>query len=237
MLFWSLASWYSVVKDSGQVFVHEDGSFTKEDRNLISRLLPQSKLIDYAHATQTARDEWLKNYPHTLKYRLDRKYVFTAKLVDPRFVSSVPARLLLDTDILWFSKPRELLQRLKSGKNPFFMLGKSNKSFQFAAGDFLDEKFSALNAGIIGYNVAEYDPRDLEAFCAKMGPASDPYFIEQSGHAWILSRRAEILPLDPGRYIIKGPINEQIVARHYTGPRRELYWIEGAKLLKDKILK
>src|SRR3989338_7348645 len=180
MLFWSLASWYKMVKNSGQVFIHEDGSFSEEDRNLIAKLLPNARLVDKKWAASLAEQVWLKDLPTALKSRLDKRYVFAVKLMDARFVSDAPARLLLDTDILWFREPTELLQKLKSGKNP--------------------------------------------------------YFIEQSGHAWILSRHARILPLDPARYIIKGPVNSETVVRHYTGPRRELYWIEGVKILKDKIL-
>jgi len=236
MLFWSLASWYKIVENSGQVFIHEDGSFSEEDRNLIAKLLPNARLVDKKWAASLAEQVWLKDLPNALKYRLDKRYVFAVKLMDARFVSDAPARLLLDTDILWFREPTELLQKLKSGKNPFFMLGKTNLSFQFADGGYLDEKLSAFNAGIIGYNAAHYPASDLEEFCKKMGPQSNPYFIEQSGHAWILSRHARILPLDPARYIIKGPVNSETVVRHYTGPRRELYWIEGVKILKDKIL-
>lgn len=236
MLLWSVASWYRVVENSGQVYIHEDGSFNSQDRDLVSELLPQAKFIDYDWATSEAKENWLKDFPNAGKYRLDKRYIFAIKLMDTRFISNAPSRLLLDTDILWYEEPRELLDKLKAGTNPFFMLGKANLSFQFADGSYLEEKLSAFNAGIIGYNAEHYPIGDLEEFCKKMGPQSNPYFIEQSGHAWILSRHAEILPLDPSRYIIKGPINEQTVVRHYTGPRRELYWIEGIKRLKDKIL-
>jgi hypothetical protein len=244
MLLWSLASWYEVVPESGQVYVHEDGSFTKEDQEIVLRLLPNAKLIDYVWATKQATADWLKDMPHAKEYREhanelinSKRYVFAIKLVDPRFISDAPARLLLDTDILWFKHPAELLQRLKAETNPFFLEGKSNLDFQFADGTYLADNLSLFNAGVIGYNLRHYQLPDLERFCAKMGPNTNPYFMEQAGHSWILSQNAEIRPLESKNHVIEGILGPDLVVKHYTGPRREQYWYEGVACLKSSILK
>jgi hypothetical protein len=235
MLLWSLASWYQVVLQSGRVYIHEDGSFSEEDRKIVAKLFPQAEIIDYEWATTQALEIWLKNSPYARSFRQNQKVVFATKLVDPYFVSPASARLLLDTDVLWFRTPTEILDLLHKQTHPFFLAGRVPMNFVFA-----DNKFPAdiatLNAGIIGYAKQDYQLADLEEFCQKIGPQSDLYFFEQAGHAYVLSRHNRIQALDKQTYFIRGRVDQNTVVKHYTRPRREEYWFEGIRILKQRIL-
>jgi hypothetical protein len=236
MLLWSIASWYRAAATFPQLYIHEDGSFTDDDRRVIQRLLPHATIVARPWADSQAVRVWLKGLSAARTLRRDPRYVFAVKLMDPFFVSSAPARLLVDTDVLWFRTPGEVHAALREGGNPFFMQGGAHEGFQFNDGTILDARLSAFNAGIIGYHRAQYRLDDLEAFCARVGPHTNPYLLEQSGHAWILSRHATVQGLDTGAYIIKGSVGARTVAKHYTGPRREQFWFEGIPRLQSLII-
>ncbi|KKR75567.1 MAG: hypothetical protein UU18_C0002G0002 [Parcubacteria group bacterium GW2011_GWB2_40_8] len=240
MLFWALASWHRVVPDSGQVYIHEDGSFTADDHKILSKLAPNVIVVDYQQATKAALTVWLKDFPAALSYRSkplkDKRYVLAIKLIDPRFVGDAPMKLVLDTDILWFKEPQEILKFLQMNEKIFFMKGVSQMDFEFADGGKLSQNIGLVNSGIVGYCVQNYLPEDLEKFCQRIGEKSNPHFIEQAGYAHILTKHAEPVFLDGDKYIIKGQVRENTVSKHYTGPRREVFWFEGVKVLRKTIL-
>ena len=57
------------------------------------------------------------------------------------------------------------------------------------------------------------------------------HFIEQAGYSYCLKN---IEPLNIGQYIVKGRVESQTVMRHYTSPRRVLFYAEGLRILKNK---
>lgn len=251
MLLWAVASWCRAVPETGQIYVHEDGSFTAADRALLARVAPHVRVIDLDGASRQAHDAWLADFPEARKKRdAYRDYVFIIKLIDPYFVSPAPARLILDTDILWFAEPEELLARIRDDRQtPFMQQGERHvvksaadeqgrvEAFRFTDGTSVEPALFALNSGIVGYHTSEFSLRDLETFCARIDIAAPFHFYEQVGYAWILSQHAEIRPLSAEAYLIRGSVREGVVARHYTGPRRDQFSSEGIRLLARCILK
>lgn len=234
MLLWSLAGWYLVVPKSGQVFIHEDGSFTDQDRTMIKKLLPHARLIDYGWAKERFA-KWLKNHPMTRKFREhDERYIFSIKLIDPYFVSSAPKRLILDTDLIWFRKPDELLQSLREGKTCFMKAG-VKMFYKFADGQELSEDIAWMNSGVIAYQVQDFSLNALEEFCRRNGEDNPSRVIEQAGYAYVLSSGLPYSYLPQEKYHIKGPITDPVVVKHYTGPKRELYWLQGVPEIRMKI--
>lgn len=241
MLLWALASWYQVVPDSGQVYIHEDGSFTAKDKEIISKLLSNAIFIDFLEANEKARTDWLKNLSKTKVYRekavKDRRYILAVKLIDPYFVSESPIHLIIDTDILWFEYPKEILELLKQKRGNFVMTGNSLMDFKFKDNTHLPENLAIVNSGIVGYKVDNYFLSGLEEFCEKIDTETNPqYFTEQAGYSYILNKGGIINMLNKENYIIKGELKKGVSAKHYTGPRREQYWFEGVRILKNKIL-
>ncbi len=247
MMLWSLASWYAVVPESGQVYIHEDGSFTDTDRKLLAILLPQAKLIRFADAFKMAREKWLLNYPEALKYResaeKDKSHIYAVKLIDPRFVGQAPIKLILDTDLLWFLKPEELLTSLLLGKTPFAMMGHAGENaetvhmdFEFQDHSLLPPLLDNLNSGVVGYHIKDFQLKDLDKFCSLRGENTNPHFIEQAGYAWILSQNKPFTFLNKDQYHIKHAVHRNTVMKHYTSPRREYFWHEGVRILSKTIL-
>ncbi len=239
LLLWSLASWHRVVPNSGRVFIHEDGSFTARDRQLIGRLLPHAAVVDFAWATREAHDEWLQGMPAARALRDNyAKHILIVKLVDPRFVSDAPKRLILDSDMLWFEEPTELLGHLENYTQPFFQYGgPTGEEFRFADNSLLAASLHELNSGIVGYATGDFSLSDLEQYALKADPKKHRHFIEQSGYAWVLDRAGKgIRTLDRRAYTVREPVESGVVLKHYTGPRREQMTLEGMRILKPHLL-
>lgn len=232
MLLWSLASWYAVTDKSGQVYIHEDGTFTKLDRDIIKKFLPNAIVVDRAWATSQVQD-WLAQYPAALSFRKNEgHYIYALKFIDPYFVSKTPARLVIDIDVLWFENPQEVLDRLLNKKNPFMMRGHVAMDYRFADGTALGGELQMANAGIIGYQKDNYSLERLEEFFQRNGKDNPSRLIDQACYVYILSHASGFSYLDEQLYSLKP--KSGLVARHYTGPVREKFWFEGVKNLKSK---
>jgi hypothetical protein len=235
MLLWALASWHKIITDVAQVNVHDDGTFTVDDRELIKSLFPYAKIIDYKWATENATTNWLCDLPAARFYRAERKYYKAVKLIDPYFISRSHAVLILDTDVLWFRQPVELINSIHYGQSSLFWPNPKSNSFLFKNGMNLRPDLTYLNSGLVYYKKEDFDLSILEEFCQNIGPQMDPPFRDQPGYAYILGGLNSYYTLPIDKYIIKGPVQERTVAKHYTGPRREQFWFEGVRLLHKEL--
>ncbi len=241
MLLWSMASWYWVTSgDSGRVYIHGDGTFTAADKQILARILPQAVIVPYEEIGKKVVAALSGRFPAAYHYRklslTDRRYIFNLKLVDPFFASDNDVKLILDADLLWFSRPQELLQDLAQKRLPVFMGGHGKMDFVFSDGSELPEDIAGVNSGIVGYESKQFSLDVLEEFYSKINSRANPHFVEQAGYAYILTRDSQPNFLPADRYQIKGPANPQTVMKHYTNPRREQFWFEGVKMLANKLL-
>jgi hypothetical protein len=240
MLLWSLASWYRAVGESGRVYIHDDGTFTGTDKQILGRLLPQATIVDCEEMGQKIVAALARSFPAAHHYRslsfLDRRYIFNLKLIDPFFAGGADVKLILDSDLLWFLKPEELLRSISSNHLPVFMGGLGEMDFVFSDGSSLPKEISGINSGIVSYRRDQFNLKDLDEFYSHVDSRANPHFVEQAGYAYVLTRRSQPNFLPANKYQIKGPANPQTVMKHYTNPRREQFWFEGVKILAAKLL-
>ncbi len=231
LLMWSLRSWHAVVPSSGQVYIHEDGSFTARDRALVAKIFPNAVIVDWDASTEQVQSHWLKEMSQTRLYRIERSNVLMIKLIDPYFTGNASMRLILDTDMLWFAKPTEIIEALASRREMPFMMHARQGIFHLGDGTDMPQELSDLNSGIVGYRTADFDLGMVEEFFSK--GTKYTHFIEQACYAWVLSKKSGVVPLDSKRYVIKENAAGSVV-KHFTGPRREEFWFEGVALINTK---
>ena len=239
MLLWSLGSWFHFVPDSGKVYIHDDGTLTGADRELLKSYDPDLVIIDYAKSSEAVLEK-LRGFPRAHASRgkslADKRYVFNLKLIDPLFAGGSGCKLILDSDLLWFQRPVALLEALSQNRLPVFMGGFGEMDFKFSDGSVLPAEIAGVNSGIVGYRQDDFSLPVLEEFFARVGDDTNPHFVEQAGYAYILTRSKKPNFLPAGKYLIKGRVGGETAMKHYTSPRREQFWFEGVKLLKDKLL-
>ncbi|KKS41287.1 hypothetical protein A3H03_03070 [Candidatus Kuenenbacteria bacterium RIFCSPLOWO2_12_FULL_42_13] len=242
MLAWSLASWLYQTKVLPEIYLHADGSLTKDDELLLHHIFPRLRIIDPAEVKDKIVSA-LADYPHIRAYRDNYKKhpVYLPKLIDPYFVSHAPYKLFFDVDVLFFAYPKEVLANI-SAKIPFMAAGNVDMflteglaGFRYADGACPKDAPGFVNGGIVGYPEEGFSLSALDYFFERCGPTSQYRLIEQAGYAYILNRNKNFQKLDQRQYHIKGAVGENTVTKHYTGPRREEFWSEGVKILKKRI--
>ncbi len=150
------------------VYIHEDGTFTDRDRQLIARLLPHAVLVDPELIRQTMIEQWLVDRPATRRYRQEKSSVFAIKLMDPYFVGNTNGVLVLDTDVLWFKHPHELLDHIVNYQAPVFWDARGKKPLRFKNGEWRKEDLSSLNTGVVYYQKRDFNLEILGEFCQKL---------------------------------------------------------------------
>jgi hypothetical protein len=236
MMLWSLASYYQVVETIGQLYLHNDGSLTVRDLGVIRRLLPNAIIIESEKFKDNYADE-LSRYPVIKRFRENYPQFFSfKKIVDPYFVSDRKIRLIFDTDILWFKRPVELEDEI-SRLCPHSYMQANNVKIEvtFNDGTSLDENLAGYNAGIILYSTENFSLQKFSSFLEKLDVSRERnlHFADQAGHAYALSK---LQTLPAARYSIRKAIDSETTAKHFTSPRRPLFYTEGVFSLADTIL-
>jgi len=238
MLFWSLASFFSVTSLRGRLYVHSDGSLSRTDKDTLARLLPGSQVIEPGEVFEKYADV-LQHYSAIETFRRNTKrFFYMKKLLDPYLFSGATMRLVLDTDILWFSQPVDIERVIKNQLHESIMLqGKSTGCYvTFQDGSRTSDKQSQYNAGMIVYHKDSLSLDKVNDYLERLDTSDSTrdIFAEQAGYASCLAH-LDWLPTHV--YSIKHAVDANTVMRHYTGPRRVLFYAEGIPLVQQKLRK
>ncbi|OGY50281.1 MAG: hypothetical protein A3J65_04600 [Candidatus Buchananbacteria bacterium RIFCSPHIGHO2_02_FULL_45_11b] len=240
ILIWSLFSFYQVSEFFGQLFIHNDGSLTNRDKAILKKFFPGAIIIEPAEALDCF-DKKLADYPLIKKYRLEYpEFFLLKKLIDPYCVSQKPWRLIIDSDLLWFKNPdfigREILGQ--NAPNSYMIKGEDFSRHPnyvyFKDGSKLEDNLANFNSGAVFYAKENFALDKLQEYFAKIDKDNkqNNHFIEQAGYAYCLKN---LKPLTPDKYLISAKAGPDAVLRHYTSPKRPLFYLEGLKKIINKI--
>lgn len=230
---WSLGSFYNNSENRGQLYIHDDGSLDENDINIFKKYFPSSKIVNTNDFFESYADE-LTRYPLLMKFRGTKKYYMLKKLVDQYFVSDKKYRLFIDSDLIWLKNPREIEQEIENGcQNSLMTRGEKphpELTVHYKENGKLSEDLAIFNSGIVLYKKENFNLEKLEDYLALVDTDNNlnDHFIEQAGFACCLER-LKSLPYE--RYTIKNKLSDQVVVKHYTGPRRFMFWVEGVDVL------
>ncbi len=230
-MLWAMSSFYAVSETIGSLTIHNDGTLTPSELELIKRVIPGVRIVRKEDLTAEAERVFAK-YPHVLAFFKTSLWQ-ARKLLHPYLVSQRPCMMQLESDILWFKKPDFLKEALaKDFPKPFAMSNNEPCPVPFADGTELDPHLSMMNSGFMLYHKTDFSLDRLEAYLIHTG-ASKNHFIEQGGYA---SAFGDFQELPENLYTIKGTNEEDAIMRHYTGPVRGKYFIRGIPyLLKNSL--
>lgn len=233
---WALASFYHFSNTIGDLYIHSDGSLTKNDFKVLNKLFPRAVIVDSKNFLKDYSAE-LDKHPILKEFRANNKNFSFKKIIDPFFISPKKFRLIIDSDILWFKDFVEV-QQVLSGHDTSSYMQNNGEAFEviFKDGTKLARDLSYANAGIILYNRNNFDMDKLAEFLTKLDKNNHKslHFADQYGYAYCLKN---LKFLDVNKYSLKKEVTIDVVARHYTSPRRPLFFIEGLEYLKNIILK
>jgi hypothetical protein len=229
---------YSLLYYAGRplrVVVHNDGTLDARCGEILGGLFPGIHIIprEEADSVVTAALE-KQGFRNCLELR--RRHIFGLKLFDPFIFSHTPSYVTLDSDILTFSVPHEILDTgfgAVNGTTPHLY---SPDCWDYSMA-LSPEKLHAtglklayrLNAGLLKIQRAGFSLERVEAAISRLdllGRDSVLFYSEQTVYACELPFHGAVR-LDPERYTICGdPDDDKIVTGHYCGdyyPKTRFY--------------
>ncbi|UOE48323.1 hypothetical protein MTO98_28340 [Mucilaginibacter sp. SMC90] len=208
----------------------DDGSFNTELIARVAKQLPGAQVITQAHIGQNLQ----KNLPEARYPYLHKKravYPHIKKLTDVHTIPGDDWKLVLDSDMLFWHKPAELINWLNNPQQPLHMVdcteayGYSQQLMEQLAGSSIKP---LLNVGAIGLKSAGINWDKLENWAKTLEEQEGTsYYLEQALSAMLIGN-ADATVLKAGDYIVN-PTPDQIktqtgVLHHYVDLSKEGYF-------------
>lgn len=230
-LLWALKSFYRYAGRHYALCIHEDGTLPAAAADELRSHFPDARLILRAEADRAVLPE-LEAYPRCLAFR--KSNTLSLKVFDFRHYLQSERMLLIDSDVLFFSEPVELLRRIE---NPAYQLNSVNADVASAytvdpaevKSRFGFDLGPCFNSGLGLIHKDSLRLEWIEEFLSLSGVLGHFWRIEQTLFALCSFRRgAELLPEEyrvQCDEIIKGS------CKHYVGAIRHHMYGSGMRHL------
>jgi len=231
MALWMLASFFEKTQRNWRVYLHDDGSLRSDAQMMLARMGIEAKVIDTAAAAERA-ESVLKDLP------LCRKTYATCfmarKFFGPLLFGSENKYLALDSDLIFFKRPNEILEWVDSSRAEMLFNKDIRDMLQINRGLILEtfgfEPWCRVNAGLSCIAREGIDLSDTEAFLAHddMHTKSDQWMLEQTLYA-LHASKLNTGGLLPESYEVSHKAIRGVgtIARHYVGKVRDRFYTEG----------
>ena len=104
---WASWSLMRFMDGAGKLYVHSDGSLTEEDIKMWKKVIDSLVVIPRDEADAKVASEYREDTKHLYDWRCN--YGTSPQLVDSHLYGEAPGIIVMDSDVLVFSKPKELL--------------------------------------------------------------------------------------------------------------------------------
>ncbi|NBX76620.1 MAG: hypothetical protein EBQ92_08700 [Proteobacteria bacterium] len=201
--------------------IHSDGTLTDTDSQLLRKLFPGCRVIHREEADR-AVNAYLDSKGLSLCRKLRDTLIFGLKLFDPVLLSNADRFIVMDSDVLFFSPPVELLTSL-SPDLPLRYSKDNNRSTLFDARE--SKELTGLtcmedfNPGVFTVSRSKFNFQRIEKhlssprFWNKDGTGH--YFAELT--AWSIELSFALAQSLPSAYAICADPPAQHISGHYCG--------------------
>jgi hypothetical protein len=236
---WMLASFFHHTEQTWNVVIHDDGTLTDAIRRELAALFKNARIIPRAQADATL-DAVLKPLPFAYEYR--GMHPLALKIFDMPYYCEADRFIMLDSDVLFFNHPREIMDWAGGGAKECWF------NEDISEGSLLPEKEALEDLGVIlwprvnsGLGLITKEAINFE-FCDRvLGETSilkgHLWRVEQTLFAICASRygKGGMLPKTYEVSLNKYAA-EDCIARHYVGAVRDRFYGEGMKRLRPVLL-
>ncbi|REJ69539.1 MAG: hypothetical protein DWQ31_04255 [Planctomycetota bacterium] len=235
---WSLKTFWHYAQCQPRLVIHDDGTLNSEQRGLFAAHFRGCRMLTRAEA-DGAVAPLLKNYPHAWRYRFTQHHPFSLKLLDANLMTTSDLILLLDSDVIFFSRPKEILSGATSSEGRFMTDIWSPYAIEERelVATLPDLTRKQVNCGLALTFPAIFDLAFVDETLGTLFRYDDvaANLIEQTCYARLFSRhRDRYRRLSTAYHMPNRCVNDSTEACHYIGDWKELFISAGgiARLLK-----
>lgn len=245
---WTLKSLRVQCGSAFNLFVYLDANVPPEVREILERHFPGARIPGPDWLEEQVRRKLTPIAPAMAALWRARHSPTLCKLVNAWLCARNECVLYLDPDVLFFAPPRELLEFIRNGRGGSLGLFNVTGSIPESVAD--TGAYSLFEADVLETYRLKL-PRDfncgLEA--VRLGMLDWPFLeevlntlrwrpdrtlmVEQTCFA-VQAMQSGWERLDRNRYLVggDGTPDETVVTIHYTGARRDLFYVEGVPRLR-----
>ena len=229
---WAVHSFAAASSRRFLLCIHDDGTLTPQDRELLSRAFHGVRIIDrqFADGAVTTFLED-KGCPNCARFRA--ALVLSLKLFDAVILSRSETLLLLDSDVLFFSEPRELLSHIDGGRSAFSVdFGYEDAYCARVARSVLERStIVPVNSGIVTFRRDALRFRSIEEYvdAPLLCEGHAPHWFAEQAIFCVEMNRTTSTPLSTRYAIIGHRMPDDVDALHFcaSGARRKLFYSHG----------
>jgi hypothetical protein len=240
MAAWMLASWFHFSDHGWPVVIHDDGTLPEEAHRELARLFPELRIILRSEA-DAAMAHVLTPFPFCAEFR--QAHVLALKIFDTAHFAATPRFLVMDSDVLFFSEPGEILEWVRAEEDGCRFVEGEQEAALLSATEARQELgvklWPRVETGICLLSKAaiDFDFCDRALAETSLGSSGDRSRVERTLFALCASRQGEHRLLRKGYESAQhGPLPRGAIARHYTGAARSRFDHEGAERLAPVLL-
>jgi hypothetical protein len=233
---WALKSFYHFARVSYPLVIHVQGDVPRRVTARLHRHFPAARLILQAEADATV-EAWLRSRGLLRVLAARQRTPFMLKLTDFPVMSESAHLLTLDSDVLFFRFPAELVMAARAPSSITLFQRDPESTYNISEERALSQLGIRLapkvNTGIMVFPRDSLDLIRCEEYLGDPDVARPSGWIEQTLHALCASEHGRVAYL-PESYLVslETDVNlDSLVARHYAGPSRPLLTSEGMQAL------
>jgi GR25 family glycosyltransferase involved in LPS biosynthesis len=189
-----------------EIIIHEDGSLTLEDKQMLYKVSNRLSIIDRKYADSHILN-FIRDKLNCVNYRIKESHInlwHKIKLFDYFYFSKTKKILGLDSDLLFLRRPDEIIKYISSNTGFYFPDNQSAYSFNEPKDEI--KTLEKVNTGLIylpeesSYNL-DYIENALSNLISN-GVNYFPSWIEQSAFAHMFYKLGNFECLNPEKYRI-----------------------------------
>jgi hypothetical protein len=222
-MLWAVRSFYFHSGSMAALTVHDDGTLTPWHAETLTRLFPGSRLISRAQSDREV-GRYLARYPNCQAIR--QRDLYMIKVFDLPYYTRAKRLILLDSDVLFFAKPVDLITPTAEAvfnSDIWTSYACSTEELKARFGITVAEK---INIGVGAINRDCFDLDAVENLLADDKLRTAPYIVDQTIFAILASQKGVRL-LGPEYTISLSRGLTNVISKHYTRLVRHLFFIEG----------
>lgn len=233
MALWMLASFVHHTKRNWEIFLHDDGSLPADASATAAKMGLSVRHITKVQADNMIRAT-LQPYPACLRHY--EAFFMAQKFYGPLVFSSSEKQFVLDTDILYFSFPSELMRWVEAPDGEMWFNRDLSETCQLPAQACRDQLgfdlWPEVNAGLSCIHNPSVRLKDTERFLEQieLHHSADQWMLEQTLYALHASQNNKGGILPPQYELSVSPSRRpDAVCRHYVGAVRDQFFTEGIR--------
>ena len=240
MLAWMLHSFFFYSKLRPKIIIHDDGSFDSASAKLVESKFANTQVWLLSERTKEVLA--ISDLPDIVRQARIKGYFFLYRPIDVLALSEAKKLIFHDTDILYYKPPIELMDFVAGKMNCDGLVQRlSMGSFDLMMDDYFNQKYKPddkgaqfINGGYVILNGDKFKMEQMVEYLNHVKRPIENYFSEMGFFASFLAQ-IDFKFLSKDRYIIKGPLTDEVIMKHYTSPRRYEMFAYGIDRSRDSM--